>query len=207
MGMVVGVWRSRLHSETFWILSAVPSTWSTLQALCVSLSLNVWGRLEWTFWIQAITKGMLSCKKCRSAWWVWLRGVSRGGDTMEEERVTIYMSSLPIHLYSFGWFMYCFHFIVCSLRKPFYSLLSNFPWLHACYKVFSWNVIAGQDGLELTSLHLELFPWLQAVPVQAELLWHRELHGRGGGTRRIFWLLLSGSCSTHQFLGETSSLM
>lgn len=38
-------------------------------------------------------------------------------------------------------------------------------------------LIAGQDSLDLTSLHLELFPWLQAVPVQAELLWHRDLHG------------------------------
>lgn len=104
MAMVVGAWRSGLYSETFWILSAVLSTWSMLQALCVSLSLNVWARLEWTFWTQAFTKGMLSCKKCRSAWWVWLRGVSRGGDTMEEERVTTYMSSSPIHLHSFGGF-------------------------------------------------------------------------------------------------------
>lgn len=107
-----------------------------LQALCVSLSLNVWGRLEWTFWTQAITKRMLSCKKYRSAWWVWLRGVSRGGDTMEEERVTTCMSPSPIHLHYFGGFMYCFNFIVCSLKKTFYSLLSNFPGLHACYKVF-----------------------------------------------------------------------
>lgn len=157
----------------FWILCAVLSTWSTLQALCVSLSLNVWGRLEWTFWTQVTTKGMLFCKKYWSAWWVWLRGVSRGGDPMEED-----LHEFFTHLSSFGgvYVLFPFHCLLL-IRKPFYSLLSNFPWLHACYKVFSWNVIAGQDSLELASLHLELFPWLQAVPVPAELLWHRELMG------------------------------
>lgn len=105
----------------------------------------------------------------------------------------------------FFWGVYVLFRFYCLLFKE--AFLNNFPWFHACYKVFSWTVVAGQDSLELSSLHLELLPWLQAVPVQAELLWHRELHGRGGGTRRILWLLLSESCSTHQFLGEISSLM
>lgn len=60
------------------------------------------------------------------------------------------------HPSAFFWgLFYCFNFIVSSLSKPFYSLLSNFPWLHACSKVYSWNVTADQDSLELTSLHLE----------------------------------------------------
>lgn len=169
MGMVVGAWRSGLHSEffvQFWVPGVryrpfvCPFPWTSGE--------------DW----NGPSEPKSPQKGCSSAKNTGVLGGYGWEGSAEEETPwrRTYMSSSPIYLL-LGGFMYCFHFIVCSLRKPFYSLLSNFPWLHACYKVFSWNVTAGQDSLELASLHLELFPWLQAVPVPAELLWHRELMG------------------------------
>lgn len=126
--------------------------------------------------------------------------------------VTIYVSSWLTHLFSFSFFHLLFRFY-CSLPKePFYIFLNNFPWLHAYYKVFSGIVIADCSELARTVWSWPICtrscsPLLQAVLVLSSQAWHRNLHGRGGGTTRILWLLLSRSCSSHQFLGESSSLM